>query len=441
MGDPRTEFIEAVFWHGSREKGDAILAANPGLASSDIHLAAIVGDGEAVRRFLEADPSSAKVKSGPMDVDPLTYLCFSAYLSDESRSGAFVRTATALLDAGADVNAGFFDYSHQPPEWESLIYGAAGVAHQPAITELLLDRGADPNDGETPYHTPETGDNRAMQVLIDSGKLNDESLNMMLLRKTDWHDYDGLKMLLDAGVDPNRITRWGKTALHNALLSNNGIEMIDLLLDRGADPTITATRASRDWAVPNKSSIALAARRGRSDALASFRKRGFPIELEGVDRLLAACALDDSATIQSIKEHEPGFVAELIADGATHLAEFVMSDNVKGVAQLLALGVPIDARYKGDGYFNIAKDSTPLHVAAWIAWQDMLELLIARGADVNAVDGNGRTPLRRAVDACLVSYWTGRRTPDGVRALLAAGATKAGISVPTGYAEIDTLLA
>ena len=45
-----------------------------------------------------------------------------------------------------------------------------------------------------------------------------------------------------------------------------------------------------------------------------------------------------------------------------------------------------------------------------------------------------------AVGAATNSYWTWRRTPDGVRALLEAGAETTDIAVPTGYAEIDALL-
>ena len=36
---------------------------------------------------------------------------------------------------------------------------AAGVAHHPGLTQLLLDRGADPNDDEVPYHVGESYDN------------------------------------------------------------------------------------------------------------------------------------------------------------------------------------------------------------------------------------------------------------------------------------------
>src|SRR5205823_6674138 len=83
------------------------------------------------------------------------------------------------------------------------------------------------------------------------------------LRKTDWHDYEGIKWLLGRGVDPNRRTRWGKTALHNAVLSDNAIEIFEVLLDHGADPTIIADRPDRsDRTFSGKSAVAMAARRG-----------------------------------------------------------------------------------------------------------------------------------------------------------------------------------
>src|ERR1041385_6634339 len=156
--DEEAAFLEASVWHGSLDRAAEILAAHPEIATSSIYTAAILGDDAAIGRFLAADPAIAPAKSGPRNWDPLTYLCFSTYLRlDPARSDGFVRAARALLDAGASANTGFYEHHHQPePEFESALYGAAGVAHHAGLTRLLLEHGADPNDEEVPYHSPES---------------------------------------------------------------------------------------------------------------------------------------------------------------------------------------------------------------------------------------------------------------------------------------------
>src|SRR5437879_3308681 len=316
--DLRSDFLQAATWHGTLETAAGLLAAHPEIASGDIYTAAVLGDAAALQRFLALEPGNATAKGGPHGWDALTYLCFSKYLRlDRARSDGFVRAARALLDAGASANTGWYEMNHQPkPEWESALYGAAGVAHHAELTRLLLERGADPNDEEVPYHAPETHDNAALQVLVESGKLNADSLGMMLFRKTDWHDYEGIK-----------------------------------------------------W-----------------------------------------------------------------------LPEFAAVGNGEGVRHLLDLGVPVAALYAGDGYFAIAQHSTALHVAAWRARPAVVKLLIERGAPVNVQDGKGQTPLALAVKACVDSYWTERRSPESVRALVDAGASANGVPYPSGYAEVDELL-
>ncbi|HEX5856137.1 MAG TPA: ankyrin repeat domain-containing protein [Thermoanaerobaculia bacterium] len=441
--DQRAAFIEAAcvplesgHASGTLEGAEALLAAHPEIAGSDIHTAAILGDDAAVRRFLEHNSASAAAKAGPRGWDALTHLCFSRYLRlDRARSAGFVRAAEALLDAGASANTGWYETDHQPePEWESALYGAAGVAHHPELTRLLLERGADANDDEVVYHSPETYDNAAMRALVESGRLTEDSLATMLLRKADWHDTEGIRFLLERGADPNRMTRWHHTALHQALRRDNALENIELMLDHGADPALENGSDSR-------SAVAMAAGRGRGDVLESFERRGVPLALSGVERLLAACARDDTAAVRSIAVREPDLVKEVVDGGGRVLAEFAGNGNTEGVRNLLDLGVSVAALFEqGDGYFGIAKNSTALHVAAWLARHATVRLLVERGGQVNALDGSGRTPLALAVRACVDSYWTRRRSPESVQALLRAGASASGVPYPSGYAEVDELL-
>jgi ankyrin repeat protein len=421
---------------GTLERAEEIRTSHPEVAAADLFTAAVLGDAAGVRQRLALDPGSATRTGGPHGWDPLTYLCFSRYLRlDRGRSGGFVRAAEALLDAGASATTGFHEAEHQPkPVFESVLYGAAGVAHHPGLTRLLLERGADPNDEEVPYHAPEGYDNAALEVLVESGKLTAESLAWMLLRKADWHDHDGMKYLLEHGARPIPVSPRRTTALHHALRRDNALESIELLLDHGADPSFVD-----GW--DGRSAVSIAARRGRRDVLEVFERRGIPIELAGVERLIAACARNDAATVRSIAEREPELVREAVAQGATLLAEFAGVGNTAGVERLLDLGVDVNAVYtQGDGYFGIPPFSTALHVAAWRSEPDTVSVLIARGAAVDVRDGAGRTALALAVRACVDSYWAERRSPASVEALLRAGASAEEVQLPSGYAEVDELL-
>jgi ankyrin repeat protein len=442
LKDPVAAFLEVACvprhgWHGSGtlEHAEMILVRYPEVVAANIFTAAVRGDEASVCRLLERDTMLATAKGGPHAWDVLTYLCFSRYLRlDQARSEAFVRTARALLDAGASAKTGWvemIDHPNPRPTFESALYGAAGVAQNTELTRLLMERGAYPNDEEVPYHVAETYDNTTMKIIVESGALNDVSLTTMLLRKADWHDYEGMKYLLERGADPNRMTHWKQNTLHQSLRRDNGIDMVDLLLDCGGDPAIENLRDGRTAA-------SMAVWRGRGDVLRSLERRGIAVALTDVERLIAACAKGDGAAVRAFKEDE--LVRQVIAEGGTLLAEFAGNGNTEGVELLLGLGVNVMALYGGDPYFEIPKDSTALHVAAWRARHTTVAFLLENGAAVDVPDGKGRTPLALAVRACVDSHWMGQRTPESVRLLLEAGASIGGIDFPCGYDEVDGLL-
>ena len=304
--DPRIAFLAAATWHGDLAVAEEILARHPEVAGRDLHTAAVLGADAAVHRFLAADPQSAAARSEPYGATALTYLCLSRYLRlDPARSDGFLRAATALLDAGADPNGGFWTEG-QFPEFETPLYGAAGVAQHEGLTRSPLARGADPNDVEVVYHSPESRDNAAMKAVVETGRLSAESLAMMLVRKHDWHDGQGVRYLLQHGADPNRARSRGLSPLHHAIARDNSAAIIESPLDHGANPALLHD---------GQSAAARAARRGRGDLLVLFERRGFPGELSGIDRLIAACARNDDEAIRVLSNAEPRLVTGAAGPG------------------------------------------------------------------------------------------------------------------------------
>jgi ankyrin repeat protein len=407
LDDPASAFIEAAcvprdaHQSGTLEEAEMILTRHPFVAADSIYAAALVAAEPVVREFLAHDPACATTSGGPRSWDALTYLCFSRYLRlDRTRSDAFVRTARALLDAGASPNTGWIkliDHPNPRPVLEAVIYGAAAIAQHAGLTRLLLERGADPNDEETAYHVIETRDNTVLTILLESGKLNEQSMGTLLLRKCDWHDAEGLRLVIDHGGNPNRMGIWGRTALHQAVLRDNSLEMIGLLIDYGADPALPDREG--------RSAITIAARRGRGTTLDLFEKHGTPISLVGIDALIAACARNQREAIKSLTDATPDCSLSSSNKVGTLLAEFSGAGNLAGVRDLLDFGVDVNAIYvEGDAYYDIARSSSALHVAAWRARPEIVKELIARGASVSSVDAQNRTALQLAVKACIDSY-------------------------------------
>ena len=440
MSDVVNAFIEAAcvpldgsaHVSGTIDRAKTLLADNPEIANASVHTAAVLGNDSAVRQFLQIDSANATIKGGPYDWDPLTHLCFSRFLRvDAKRSDGFVSAASLLLDAGADPNTGFFSDEHEPSAtFESVLYGAAGVAHHAGLTKLLLDRGANPNDGETEYHAPEWFDNRPMELIVESGKLAPIGLTTMLHRKLDWTNYEGVVWLLQHGADPNAVSRWGNRGLDHAIGRDNTLRFFEALLDHGADPRLTTA--------DGVNAVMRAAGAGRSDVLDLFEQTGFRFKLEGEAAFLAACARGDSALAEKLAAENADIVESLKVDRPETLAYFAGAGNTEGVRILLDMGFDIESRSTHPG----SNRNTALHLAVWRERLPVVELLLARGASVAATNPAGDTALGLATRALVeMSEWTPHESTDIVAALLQAGADVGAVRrFPTGSAEADDLL-
>ncbi len=94
---------------GDLRAAHQLLSRDSSLESASIDTAATLGNPEHVATWLRINPALPTATGGPHRWDPLTTLCFSRFLRlDPTRRDGFLRSASLLLDAGADPNTGFW---------------------------------------------------------------------------------------------------------------------------------------------------------------------------------------------------------------------------------------------------------------------------------------------------------------------------------------------
>ena len=127
-----------------------ILTAHPDVAGYSIHTAAATGDVVTVAALLSEDRGLAVKPSMPGSVEPLIFACHSglqSLLHDRDVNGAGV--VQLLLDAGASPNASVNLEGSTGPGIPALYF--AVVSNNLPVVRMLLERGANPDDGESVY--------------------------------------------------------------------------------------------------------------------------------------------------------------------------------------------------------------------------------------------------------------------------------------------------
>ena len=258
-----------------------------------------------------------------------------------------------------------------------------------------------------------------------------------------------VKQHIAAGTDVNAKDDWGGTPLHYAA-SGGHKEIVELLIAKGA--AVNAKRSDGgtplDWAEEtgfNKETADLLRKHGATTTkpkvtsfksmpeidLASFTEEQQATILaqankEGCDcgckMTVAECRNDDTSCRTSVrlakviveevtgeKPNSESKAAEPVAEASQpkpttakapdiSIHKAVEEGNIEAVKKFLAAGIDVNAKAFITG-------STPLHIAAT---KEVVELLIAKGADVNARDEDGDTPLD----------WADRRNQTATTALL-----------------------
>jgi ankyrin repeat protein len=414
------------------ETAETLLAAAPELAQTDFLLACIAGECDHVVRMLEHEPGLARRSLPPRGWEPLLYVAYCVLLRQPSgRTGRIIATAKHLLERGADPNCHYGNLAVKPDLFPAL-YAAIAISTNLALARLLLDAGADPNDGQSLYHAAERFDQDALELLFGYG-LSGDSLSYCLFHKLDFGYEPGIRWFLDHGADPNtRHPRANESTLHWAIKRACDDGVVELLLSRGADPNARTRAGHTDWPkIFAWTPLDLAERLGRVNAAALLRRHGAQsTPPSGADLFLHACAGADRPTAQQYMQSQPDIVRELRIEDQTLIAHVAQQNEKAAVALMLELGFDPNVR----GWMN----RTPLDWAACYGDPALVRLLLAHGARHTDDPDDSKGPIHTA----LYSRWNPAGDYVGVLTeLVAAGAKLPADLKPTGSAELDAAAA
>lgn len=315
-----------------------LLTERPDLIQADPWLACTVGDEDAIRAAISADPEWIHRAGGPLKLPPLVAVTHSSLLRVDPFRERLHRSAKLLLDAGASPNQSVG--SRWPPNsldnpsdhQLTAIYGAAGQNHDARLTKVLLDAGADPNDNESLYHSIPHID--CMRVLLDGGARIPGTNSIG--RSLDFADPAPLALLLERGADPNSLVSGATHPLIWAIHRGRSAAHVKLLLDAGADP-------SAKWHY-GVSAYQLAKLSGLTEAADLLDRTGAGHALSEEDLFIAACARGDEQEARRIQTGRPDLPGSLPPHSQALLPLAAFNNRDIAVRTMVKLGWPIAAR-------------------------------------------------------------------------------------------------
>ena len=358
-----------------------LLEHDPDLARANVFTAVVCGDVDQVRRIIDERPEAAVEPGGPHAWPPLLYLCSARLPGPRAMAGA-VETAALLLDHGADPNVFYLGGNadiHYTAFTCVMGRGEELASTHPRARELvalLLDRGADPHDNQVLYNV--FADNTSRHLLDNDIIWLLELMYEHSVRrghKVQWDDptWPMFDMRGAPSLGDDAVMHHGAHFMLQGAVHRNLLPLAEWMMAHGAGPNTPFGPHPRATQRTLYQDAVARGHQGMAELLARYGARP-ERGVEGPhDAFVDACMRMDRSRLREMLARHPRFLRDRRAlDSAIHADR----DDILGM--LLDLGVSPDAADE--------RGTRALHIAAATGAMRCIQLLIARGADVDARD-------------------------------------------------------
>lgn len=377
-----TRWLHFVYGHRGEHAMPALAARwleeRPDLVHGDAFLACAVGDHARVREAITADRDWVNRGNdlwrciecqGLLGMPPLVAVTHSSFWRIAAFRDRLLTCARLLLDAGADANQ---SWSADGEQAVSALYGAAGKNHDPELTGVLLAAGANPNDGESLYHSLESANLACARSLLEAGAKVEHT--NALHHSLDSDSPEALRLLLSFGGNPNEPSDHLDAPLHHAIRRRRSLAHVEALLGAGADP-LARTK-------DGVSAYKLAVTCGLTDVADLLRQSGAAEPLTDEEQFVAACASGGRREALRIRSVRPDLPGALSGEQLRQLPQMAaISACGDAVRLMVELGWPIDVP-GGIGWTVSA-----LHHAVARGDAALTQFLLEHGASWTAPNG------------------------------------------------------
>ena len=351
-------------------RAERILELHPKIRTANFYTALVLGDANAVDVWLTKNPSLATTTGGPRGWLPIHYICYTTVGSADGLADI----ARRLINLGVDPNTRFPWLHHNVRR--PVLWGASRHTQSLPLVNVLLEAGADPNDGVTLPLAASAGDVAVLEALLAHGANVDQHWatdgSTALYASLHWsRTPDGALWLLAHGADPNFVfAENGETPLHVAARAWD-VPLVEAMVAHGAD----ISRRRADGRTP----YAVAELNGNRAVADWLVAHGASPDLADVDRLVAACSRGDRAGVDALLAKNTGLKSEITDDHYIAFHQAAERGDVRALEAMLAAGFDPNRPDASIG-------KTVLHTAAMEGWPDAVRVLLAHGASVHTRD-------------------------------------------------------